>query len=308
MEKAHGIMFHHFHDEQTHIKGQGSIDSLQFEKMLIWLKSNYNLLSADEWYNKAIQNSLNKKDVCITFDDNLKCQYDIALPILKEFKLKAFWFIYTSPLIGINERLEIYRHFRFSQFNNIDDFYESFNITVNNSKYAELVIQGMKLYNSDEFLKHFPFYTENDKIFRYQRDYILKTEKYYEIMDLMIENSNLDVKQISENLWCSKSEIEHLDKLGHMIGLHSHTHPTALESLSYKEQFDEYKQCHDILSSILSQKIISMSHPCNSYNNDTLKILEKLDVNFGFRANMEDGYNSQFEHPRLDHALLINKI
>ena len=28
----------------------------------------------------------------------LKCQYDIALPILDKYNLKAFWFIYTGPL------------------------------------------------------------------------------------------------------------------------------------------------------------------------------------------------------------------
>ena len=37
----------------------------------------------------------------VTFDDNLKCQYDIALPILDKYSLKAFWFIYTSPLDGV---------------------------------------------------------------------------------------------------------------------------------------------------------------------------------------------------------------
>jgi len=48
-EKAHGIMFHHFHDDENHIKGQGSIDKHQFKQMILWLQENFNLLSANTW-------------------------------------------------------------------------------------------------------------------------------------------------------------------------------------------------------------------------------------------------------------------
>ena len=241
-EKAHGIMFHHFHDDELHIKGQGSIDQNQFRKMIIWLKERFNLISADEWYYKAIGNKLQDKDICITFDDNLKCQYDLALPVLEEFNLKAFWFIYTSPLKGVHERLEIYRYFRVSEFKTVNSFYESFHETIKNSEYNELIKKELKNYDSLEFLKAFSFYTEEDKIFRYIRDHILGVERYYHVMDKMISESNMDIDKIGENLWIDREGVSYLDKTGHMIGLHSHSHPTEMKYLSYENQLEEYKK------------------------------------------------------------------
>ena len=110
IKKAHGIMFHHFHDDLKHIKGQGSIDHIQFENLLIFLKKNFKILKAENWYKKAINNELTENEICLTFDDNLLCQYEVALPILEKYGLTAFWFIYSSPLKGVNEKIEIYRN------------------------------------------------------------------------------------------------------------------------------------------------------------------------------------------------------
>ena len=52
------------------------------------------ILNADEWIEKSKNKRLSNKDLCITFDDNLKSQYDIAIPVLKKYNLKAFFFIY----------------------------------------------------------------------------------------------------------------------------------------------------------------------------------------------------------------------
>ena len=68
INKAHGIMFHHFYDADKHIQAQGAINTNDFRKILYYLKVNYNLISADEWTLKSINNSLEKKDVCITFE------------------------------------------------------------------------------------------------------------------------------------------------------------------------------------------------------------------------------------------------
>ena len=108
--KPHGIMFHHFHDN-IHIKGQGSISAEELEKMIRFLQRDKVILSADEWLYNALQNKLSDNEVCITFDDSLKCQFDIAYPVLERFNIKAFWFVYTSPLEGVLEKLEVLRIF-----------------------------------------------------------------------------------------------------------------------------------------------------------------------------------------------------
>ena len=52
---THSIMFHHFHND-VHPIGQGSISGHQFKQVIDWLDEKYNLLSADEYQNRFLQN------------------------------------------------------------------------------------------------------------------------------------------------------------------------------------------------------------------------------------------------------------
>ena len=80
---THAVMFHHFHDER-HPASQGSLSASQFELMLDWLAARYRLLSAQEYLYKLQHRTLAATDICLTFDDALLCQSDIAAPILKK--------------------------------------------------------------------------------------------------------------------------------------------------------------------------------------------------------------------------------
>ena len=93
-------MFHHFNGK-GHKKSVGSISKSQFKKILNYIKKNYNLLNAEEFIARAIKKKLQLKDVCLTFDDNLKCQYDVAFPVLKKEKIQAF-FLFIQVLLTKN--------------------------------------------------------------------------------------------------------------------------------------------------------------------------------------------------------------
>ena len=62
------------------------------------------------------------------------------------------------------------------------------------------------------------------------------------------------------------------------------------------------------MASTLSALPKTVSHPSNSYNNDTLSILRNLKIEIGFRSNMENHLFSEFEFPREDHANIIKMI
>ena len=301
---AHGIMFHHFYDEK-HISGQGAISAIQFENIIQHYGDN--LLSAGEWFNKAKTNSLGDKDVCLTFDDALLCQYDIALPILEKYNLTAFWFVYSSVLNGGIENLEVYRKFRTVYFSDVEEFYKTFFQTIEYTKYHEEVKQSLNSYSHDNW-KNFPFYSENDTKFRFIRDTSLGVEKYNHVMDVIMKSYDIDINEFSSDLWMNIEHIQNLNSNGHIIGLHSHTHPTQLSKLAVIEQEIEYKQNYDFLNTKLGQKPKTVSHPCNSYSSDTLSILRDLDIEIGFRANMENHLYSEFEFPREDHANVIRRI
>jgi peptidoglycan/xylan/chitin deacetylase (PgdA/CDA1 family) len=303
----HGIMFHHFCDNRTHVRGQGAINENEFEKILDHLK-DYNILKANIWLEKAISNKLNDNDICLTFDDGLKCQFDVALPVLDRRKITAFWFVYSNVFQGHMGRLEIYRYYRTAFYQDIEEFYKVFFKFILNSQYNQLIENHVKDINFSEHLSEYSFYSLNDRKFRFIRDKILGPQKYFNLMDQMIKKDDVDIEQINKYLWMDTKSLQILNEKDHIIGLHSYSHPTELNSLTKKDQKKEYQMNFDHIKNILKTKPITMSHPCNSYNNDTIGILDELGIKIGFRSNFDLTNFSKYEFPRIDHSTLIKEL
>ena len=311
----HGIMFHHFHDENLHKKGQGSINQDDLYKLIKFI-GRKNILDANEFFIKCKENKLTEKNLCFTFDDGNRSQYDVALPILEDFKIKSFFFVYSSLFGEKPDLLEIYRYFRINYFSNVDEFYDLFFKESNRNLLKffednEKTIRNIKL--------KYPFYSINDIKFRLVRNVLLSRKNYQEIMLKMFKEKNFEPKDYYEILFMNNKHLVRMRKLGHLIGLHSHTHPTLLEKLSFEEQSIEYSKNITILSKILGcnkNEIKFMSHPCGSYNQDTLQILKNLGIELGFKPimtiesekNMKKINNSLLEIARQDHAVIMKMV
>ena len=311
----HGIMFHHFHDGKLHKKGQGSIDKDDFFKLIKFI-GRKNILDCHEFFNRFKEKKLKAKDVCFTFDDGIKGQYDIALPILEDFKIKSFFFVYSSIFKGNPDLLEVYRYFRTNYFSNMDNFYDKF-FGIIDKDLNTFFKNNIKIINNTKI--KFPHYSINDIKFRLVRDKFLNKEEYRNIMFKMFQEKKFNYKNYYEILFLNEKNLRKMKELGHFIGLHSHSHPTLLESLSYDEQLKEYQINISILSEILKvseSEIKFMSHPCGSYNKNTIKILTELGIELGFKQvmisepnkGMKKINNSFLEIARQDHAKIINMM
>lgn len=303
---AQGVMFHHFHSA-VHPAGQGSIDAVALRQIIERI-SPARILPAREFLSRAQNGQLRENEVCLTFDDNLRCQYDIALPVLEEFGLTAFWFVYTSVLQGNVEPLEVYRHFRMTRFDSVDAFYRAFFDQIESSPHHTIVQTLLEEFNPRAYLADFGFYTDADRKFRFVRDEALGPARYREVVDQMIADAGIDVREIAKSLWMDDFRLRDLHSGGHVIGLHSHTHPTRFEHLDEDGQREEYFDNYAYLHQLLNERPTAMSHPCNSYNATTLGILQELGITLGFRANMARGKVSELEYPREDHANLVRAI
>lgn len=295
-----GIMFHHFHNDK-HFRAQGSLSSDEFSKMLDWLDNQYNLIGAKEYLERFEKSQLLDKDICLTFDDALLCQYDVALPILKERSIDAFFFVYSSIYSGEPDNLEVFRYFRTNNFNDVEDFYSQFFKLAEDENKGSLG-QHFVRYKKLNYLNAFPFYTENDKWFRYLRDQVLGNCQYEQLMLNLMNAKNFSPNDIIKDLWMSEDNLREISRQGHLIGLHSYNHPTQISKLNYKKQYEQYIKNLDHLNSIVGD-IVCMSHPCGDYNKDTLKILNDLGIRIGFRSSLTElKIKSKFEIPREDHA------
>ena len=311
----HGIMFHHFHDDGIHTRSQGSISKDDFYKMINFIGRN-NILDADIFFEKFKNKKLKENEVCITFDDTIKCQIDIALPVLEELKIKSFFFVYTSVFEDKPDNLEVFRYFRMNYFDDIDEFYNNFYKVLDKDLRNFFDTNNEKIKSTKV---KFPHYSIEDIKFRLVRDVFLTKSHYEETMFLMMKEKQFHFKKFYPRLFFNSNDLKKLNSLGHLVGLHSHNHPTLLEKLTYDEQKNEYEQCLSLISRILDKpknEIKYMSHPCGSYNNDTLKILKELGIELGFKQIMtiepEKGMkkinNSFLEIARQDHTEIFKRM
>jgi peptidoglycan/xylan/chitin deacetylase (PgdA/CDA1 family) len=311
----HGIMFHHFHDNKIHKSSQGSITKDDLYKIIKFVGRN-NILNADDFLIRACENKLKPKNLCLTFDDGIKSQYDVALPVLEDLNIKSFFFIYSSIFTSKPNPLEIFRFFRMNYFEDVNEFYKSFYEVLdeelvdffnNNKKYMLLI------------KKRFPHYSMADLKFRFVRDIFLKEAKYNKVMFKMFKKFKYFPKRPYKELFFDKKILKKINSLGHVVGLHSHWHPTEIDKLSYNLQKKEYLLNINTLSKILKVKkhqIKSVSHPCGKYNNHTLKILKELNIKLGFKSHLQiDKYlginkinNSLLEIGRKDHSEIFRII
>lgn len=303
---AHGLMFHHFHGG-FHPAGQGAISDLELIALIQSIGLD-RIISAEEWVDRASSNALKDHHVCLTFDDALLCQFDVALPVLDQLKLTGFWFIYSSIFEGDSAYLEIFRNFRTETFDSVDDFYENFLYTCMEN-FPVLIKNGLSDFDPGRYLENCPFYSKNDRVFRYLRDCILGSERYEAVMMAMIAEANFDIEAAGRKLWMNDDHLKHLNAHGHIVGMHSYSHPTTLALLPADRQRAEYERNHRHLTRVLGKPPIAMSHPCNSYNPGTLGLLGDLGVQIGFRATLEEVANrSMLEFPREDHAIAMQRI
>jgi peptidoglycan/xylan/chitin deacetylase (PgdA/CDA1 family) len=296
----YGLMFHYFHGGD-HVAGQGSLSSDDLGRILDVVGTE-RVVSAEEWCRRAEMDAL-EDAVCHTFDDGLRSQYDIALPVLEQRGLTAFFFVHTSVLDDPPTGPELHRYLR-STYDDLDGFYRDFFTTVGESRYGERVAKALSGFDPTSYLTDYPFYTDADKRFRLIRDDVLDLAEFEAVVGVMLDAHNIERDDVARTLWLQPEHVQDLEQRGHIVGLHSHSHPMRLARLSYEEQLREYQTNSDVLTEILGHRPTSMSHPANSRNSTTFQVLRELGVTVGFRAVMGSDWTT-LDLPREDCATIL---
>jgi len=303
---AHGIMFHHFHGP-GHPAGQGSIDAGTLRAMIAHL-GRERILPAREWLAQAEAGRLPPDSLCLTFDDNLRCQHDVALPVLRELGLTAFWFVASASLDSNGPHLEVFRAFRDRCFRDVSVFYEAFDGMLRRLHLWYGVEIALSDFRASHYLAEYSFYTPADRRFRFIRDEVLGPQRYEAVMKELMKRQGVCPDELARDLWMTPAQLRTLRVEGHVIGLHSHSHPTRLAKMSGRRQMREYVNNYRRLWAETGERPRTASHPCNSYNVTTLRVLKRLGVSIAFRANMELTNATPLELPRRDHTDVLREM
>ena len=295
----HGIMFHRLHKKGKKSAGIGSISQDDLEKILKFIGIK-NIVTPNQWIEKIKNKTLKKKDICLTFDDGLKSQYNCALPILNKYNLKAFFFVYSSVFDNQIDNNEFYNKLIFENFKDGKEF---------SKKFFETLDLDLNIFKNKKYLKYYlnmkkysPFYVKEEIKYRYIRNYYLSPQKLKNIMTKIFKLKKVDFIK-ARSLWLSLGELKKLSNLGHTIGLHSDTHNSNFKGLSFNKQKQEYERNCNFIYKTTKYRPLSMSHPLGSYNKNTLKILKQMKIVCGFRSTLLSDSkinNSNLEFARED--------
>jgi peptidoglycan/xylan/chitin deacetylase (PgdA/CDA1 family) len=298
------IMFHNFHSKNSPKFGQGSVSEEQLINIIEKI-GRENILDVNEWLKKYNNCELKKNQVCFTIDDGLKCQFKVALPIFKKYNIKAGWYIYTNYISEKYEFLDIYKYFCGIYYNNFEEFYLDFYNYMDKNQFND----AKQEFDKSNYLLKFGGYSYNDRLFRYIRDNILNKDEFKNLILKMIKKKNLNLNDLINNIWMTKDEIKELAKT-QVIGLHSCNHPTRMDLVNEKQQYNEYNDCKDILEKLINKQIYTLAYPCGRYNNDTFKICKQINIKYAFISYLTeiDLENKNFLIQRIDSADVLNEL
>ncbi len=280
---AHGLMFHRFRGDGEPAAWQGALSAAEFEDVLLRAGIG-NILSPGEWIERSRRGALQPTDRCVTLDDGLRCQIEVALPVLARLGIRAFWFVYTSVWDGVPVKSEIYSYVAGQ--------------TGGMERLIRLFLQGcppstLARLESNEFLEYAkamrevaPFYSAEDLQYRFLRNRPDGRQEFEETMDRVLCALGSSVDEVSSRLWLTREDGKALVEDGHLVGLHSHDHPYDLARLTIEEQERQYRQNFDRIVGATGVEPAAVAHPLNSYRDETLAILERMGISCGFRANM----------------------
>ena len=236
-----------------------------------------------------------------TFDDGLK-DHIYAAEILKKYNAIGIFFIPTSPLKN-NIILDTHKvHLILGKVKGLEALNE-LEKYLHKNKIKNFFHSKKKL----KFKKAYKSQKDNDynKKFKKIMNYYGNSKLKKKFLDYLLKKFAINIKP--KDFYLNKKEIKHLVSLGMIIGSHGETH-SLLSELSYEKQLKEIKNSKIFLEKIINKDVELFCYPYGgklTYNNNTLKILKKLEFKFAYSVEYRDiSYkdikDKPYELPRYD--------
>ena len=244
-----------------------------FEKQIIHLKENYNIVTLDNIYKSNL-----KKKIAITFDDGYLDNLIYALPLLKKHNIPATIFITTS---FINSKPILWWDLLWKSLKN----YRIIDINFNNNNIKYKISS----------------YYERVNVYKKLRKFILSLNN---------EDKDRFIKKIcyinfESDLFLNWDQVINLSKLDLItIGAHTMTHP-PLSSLNENQAFKEIYNSKKILEKHINKKVNLFAYPFGSYNECNKRefnLVKRARFSLAVTTNDEVfnlNENSRFSIPRI---------
>ena len=264
------------------VKNGLSID--EFRKNVVWLSNRFRLIDV---------NGIEKNDISmdnyamITFDDGLKCQYNLIKDMLYPENIPFSIFMIGQPLfekkIPNSHKLNII-------FDKI-----SFDEIKSNISYPKDI-------SDDEVRRHYRYDNINVARLKYIVNYLWLNHQKDSFINKMFLRLLYNEEELCDSLFMNQKDLKEISNFGY-VGSHAWTHNplSKLDDLTMREEINDIKQ-H--LESLLDLNIDSISYPLGNdtaINSNVLDCSLKVGYKYGFTMKRGVNYN-------MDKSIAINRI
>lgn len=294
-------MFHYIRSDITNnLKYLNFFSENNFINFLdsIPLKNFINIKQRELLLNKS--SYLNNK-ILLTFDDGLKEHYNFVFKELLKRNILGVFFVPTKPLteksftlLTVHKSHILYGYLGWDEY--IKQFLKLISISLNE---LDSMIKNKPYKNA------YPYDLPLIAKFKYMINFQLDKDSLEKLNDNLI--SKFIPNKLLKDFYCTEENLQEINRSGMIIGAHGHDH-TALSKLNFSGQFNQIKKSEKILRSIINSNISVISYPFGdefSINEDTIKIVKKLEYKLGFLAE-NSKENDYLKLPRIDCAELKN--
>lgn len=232
-----------------------SINAQQFREQMAWIQKNFQVLAEKELLGLLRgENRLQKEKplAMVTFDDGYIDNFTVALPILREYKIPAIFFIPTEMV----EKRKI-------------GWWDTIAFLVKNCGKREFTFRGQR----------YPTGKESKRT----ADLLIGLRKREKNPAGFLEELQLATDTDLPSVAAQSSEIMTWEQLktaqefGISIGSHSHSH-SILSQMTAADQKKELEESKTILENRLGTKVQALAYPVGTYSHFTeeTKKLAKL--------------------------------
>lgn len=247
----------------------------EFEKHLIYYKSNFHIVPLAELFDIKRNNTIPKKTtIAITFDDGFINNLDVALPLLEKHQVPATFFVTTAPLVNEDTIL-------WSDLLEIAcAFLEKNQVQMGDKVFTR---QGKYRWISGDHINLNWYLNEKSP------------EEKSVLMNEWKEKHNIKELKRKINSHCfalmGKEDIKKLASSPLVeIGSHTHSHH-HLSTLDDKTLEFELTYSKSLLENIIDKKVESLAFPNGNYNDRVLDFCKKA----GYKNLIAVGLNDPSE-------------
>lgn len=265
------FMFHYVKEYSNYYY----FDKKEFEKIVEYFSQKYNVISLKDYRHIDKDDDHN---IMFTFDDGTIDHYENVYPILKKYNCSGLFFI-TSSIIT-RQPLDIQIIHKLLEKVPLDKLY------------SELCNQ-IKCYDIDIKILHLKKTLDNNKMafFKQMLQYKLPEQVRKEILDFLIKKYEIDSD--TNHIYIGIDKLKSMKKDGMYFGIHTVSHP-RLSLLNYDKQKEEiYNNMNFLLKeNLIDNDLKSIAFPYGDYDDNTIKIMQELDINYGFKIDdISSDYN-----------------